>query len=142
VELSLSEPLLPEVTPEPTTSVEHWTAAVSRATEPCIVLGPLSLIVAASPSACTLLGFEDQDGAVGRHLFAGMLRLLDFGNGAPLPDSEIEKIPSVLAFSSGKLARGLIRIQAGSEVLTIDAIATPLFDGRKVVGSLTFFSRV
>jgi hypothetical protein len=141
VELSLSESLA-ETAPEPTSSVEHWVAAVSCAIEPCIVIDSLSMIVAASPTACTLLGLEDQESAAGRHLFAGVLRLLDFGNGAALPDIDREKIPPVLAYNSGKLSHGLIRVQAGDEVLTLDAIATPLFDGRKVVGSLTFFSRI
>jgi hypothetical protein len=103
----------------------------------------MSLIVAASPAACTLLGFADQADAVGCHLFAGTLRLLDFTSaGGPLPDSEIEKIPPVLACSSGRLARGLLRVQAGEEIRTVDAIAAPLFDGKRVVGSVTFFSQI
>jgi PAS domain-containing protein len=142
VELSLSDPLVSEDAPGPASSVEHWVAAVSCAIEPCIVIDSLSMIVAASPAACTLFGLEDQEAAVGRHLFTGVLRLIDFGNGAALPDIDREKIPPVLAYNSGKLSHGLLRVEAGDGTLTLDAIATPLFDGRKVVGSLTFFSRV
>ncbi len=141
VELSVS----PEAAvPEATGSVEHWATAVARASEPCLVLDALSSeIVALSPAAATMLGFSDQAAAVGLHLFAGVLRLLDFSSaGARLPDSEMEKIPPILACTSGRLARGLLRVQAGEEIRTVDAIATPLFDGRKVVGSLTFFSQI
>jgi len=144
VELSLSEPFAPDITvSEATGSLEHWATAVSSASEPCIVLDSLTMIMAASPAASTLLGFADQSAALGRHLFAGVLRLLDFTSaGGPLPDSELEKIPPVLACSSGRLARGLLRVQAGEEIRTVDAISAPLFDGRRVVGSLSFFSQV
>lgn len=137
VELSLSEP---EVSPA--SSVEHWVAAVSCAIEPCIIINSLSMILAASPAACTMFGLGDQETVVGRHLFGGVLRLIDFGNGATLPDIDREKIPPVLAYNSGKLSHGLLRVEAGDAVLTLDAIATPLFDGRQVVASLTFFSQV
>jgi hypothetical protein len=144
VELSLSEPFDDEVVvPEATGSLEHWATAVSSASEPCMVLDTLSMIMAASPAASVLLGFSDQAEALGRNLFAGVLRLLDFtSEGGLLPDGDMEKIPPVLACSSGRLARGLLRVQDGDEVRTVDAIATPLFDGRKVVGSLTFFSQI
>jgi PAS domain-containing protein len=138
VELSVSEPATPEVVPQPASSTEHWVAAVSGAAEPCLVIDSLSMILAASPSACSLLGFEDQEHAVGRHLFA--VRLIDFGEGAALPDSELEKIPPVLARSSGRLARGLLRVQSNGETRSIDAVSTPLFDGKKVVGSLSFLA--
>jgi hypothetical protein len=138
VELSLSEPVVPEVAPEPSSSTEHWVVAVSNAAEPCLMIDSLSMILAASPAACALLGFGDGERAVGRHLFA--VRLIDFGEGAPLSDSELEKIPPVLARSSGRLARGLMRVQTNGETRSIDAVATPLFDGKKVVGSLTFFA--
>jgi len=141
VELSLSEPLAPEVTSDPASSVEHWVAAVSCAIEPCVIIDSLSMILAASPAALIMFGLGDPVTAVGRNLF-GALRLLDFGNGAALPDIDREKIPPVLAYNSGKLSHGLLRVEAGGEVLTLDAIATPLFDGRKVVASLTFFSQV
>jgi len=145
VELSVSESLAPEGTlPEVTGSLEHWGTAVARAIEPCLVLDTLSSeIVAVSPAGATLLGFSSQAAAVGLHVFAGVLRLLDFTSaGARLPDSEMEKIPPILACTSGRLARGLLRVQAGAEIRTVDAIATPLFDGKRVVGSLTFFSEI
>ena len=144
VELSVSEPFAPGTIAAPAnSSLAHWAGTVAAATEPCLIIDSLSMIVSASPSACTLLGFANQAEAAGCHLFAGVLRLLDFTSaGAPLPDSEIEKIPPVLACSSGRLARGLLRVRSGSEIRTVDAIATPLFDLRKVVGSLTFFSPI
>ena len=67
VELSVSESFAADAPPtEPTSSLEHWATAVSTATEPCLVVDSFSTIVAASPAACTLLGFENQDDAVGR----------------------------------------------------------------------------
>lgn len=142
VELSLTEPLVPKVSPDPASSVEHWVAAVSCAIEPCIIIDSLSMLRAASPAACIMFGLGDQETAVGRHLFGGVLHLLDFGDGAALPDIDREKIPPILAYNSGKLSHGLLRVEAGGKVLTLDAIATPLFDGRQVIASLTFFSQV
>jgi hypothetical protein len=126
-----------------TGSLERWGATAARAVEACLVIDTLSTIVAASASACTLLGFACPAAALDRSLFAGVLRLLDFTSpGAALTDGDLEKIPPVLACSSGRLARGLLRVRSGDEVLTIDAIATPLFDRATVVGSLTFFSEI
>jgi PAS domain-containing protein len=144
IELSVSESFVPDpVQPVPTGSVEHWATAVRDAPEPCLVINSLSIVVAASPSACALLGFDVAKDAAGLHLFSGALRLLDFtAAGAALSDSDMEKIPPVLACSSGRLARGLLRVQSGAEVLTVDAIATPLFDGHTAAGSLTFFSKI
>ncbi len=144
IELSVSESYVPDpVQPEPTGSVEHWAAAVRGAPEPCLVINSLSIVVAASPSACALLGFDAEKGAAGLHLFSGSLRLLDFtAAGDAIADSEMEKIPPVLACSSGRLARALLRVQSGAEVLTVDAISAPLFDGHTPAGSLTFFSKI
>jgi hypothetical protein len=145
VELSLSEPFVPppEDGPDPGGALGRWAAAAAEADEPCMVIDAYSAIVALSRSACTLLGFRDQESAVHRHLFGGVLRLLDFtANPTALADGDLEKIPPILAFSSGRLARGLIRAQSGGEIRTLDAIATPLLDGDQVVGSLTFFSQI
>ncbi len=150
VELSVSDPFVPgareepleRVPPpqeEPKPSLERWAEAVCGASEPCLVVDSFSCIVAASSRACELLGLGEPDRAVGLSLFAGVLRLLDFtAAGAALGDGELEKIPPVLAISSERLARALMRVQSGCEVVTVDAVATPLFDGPKVVGSLTF----
>lgn len=142
VELSVSEPLVAgarDSQPAPPRSLDRWRAAVHGATEPCLVIDEYSCIVAASPRACELLGLGEPQRAVGLSLFAGVLRLLDFtAAGAALGDGELEKIPPVLAFSSQRLARALMRVQSGGEIVTVDAVATPLFDGPTVVGSLTF----
>jgi hypothetical protein len=125
-------------------ALARWGLATAAACEACLVVDALGAIVAASPSACVLLGFEHPRQAVRRHLQAGVLSLLDFTTpGVPLSESDLDKIPPLLAISSGLLARDLMRLRrAGGEVVTIDAISTPLQDGDKVVGSLTFFSRV
>jgi hypothetical protein len=61
-----------------------------------------------------------------------------------LYEPEIERIPPLLAIRSGRLARGLMRVQTdvGDAHLTVDAIATPLLVDGEVVASLTFFSAV
>ncbi len=139
VELSVTDPLAPQLRDQELASIDRWRAAVHGATEPCLVVDHLSRIVAASSRACELLGLGEPHMAIGLSLFAGVLRLLDFtAAGAALGDGELEKIPPVLAFSSERMARALMRVQSGGEVVTLDAIATPLFDGAKVVGSLTF----
>lgn len=142
VELSLTESYEPDPSvPALTGSVAHWASTVNGASEACLVLNSITLVMAASASACTMLGLPDQTEVFGTHLIAGPLRLLDFtGSGAALPDSDMEKIPPVLAFTSGRLARGLLRVKVGAEIRTVDAIATPLFDGSRVVGSLSFFA--
>lgn len=127
----------------PLGSLERWAAAARTAREPCLVIDELHRIVVASTGACELLGLGDPDAAVGLSLFAGVLRLVDFtAAAAPLSDGELEKIPPVLAFTSERLARGLLRIQSGDTLITVDAIATPLSDGPKTVGSLTFLVRI
>jgi hypothetical protein len=71
------------------------------------------------------------------------LPLVDFTAAASvLPDTEISKIPAVQALLSERLARGLVRVRVRDEIVTMDAVATPLFDGEETVGSLTFFCQV
>ncbi len=53
------------------------------------------------------------------------------------------RIPPVLALTSGRLARGLMRTRAQQgEIVTMDAVSTPLREGDTVIGSLTFFGIV
>ncbi|WP_345631976.1 hypothetical protein [Rugosimonospora acidiphila] len=100
-------------------------------------------IVAISAPACRLLGFPDEESAVGQSVRSGVIPLVDFTSPpVPLPDGDLEKIPLRLAYTSGRLARGLLRVQTATEVHTIDAVSTPLFEGDQPVGSLTFFSRI
>jgi PAS domain-containing protein len=143
VELSLTEPPVSARDSQPEDSLERWSRAVAAAQEPCLIIDAMSEIIAVSTSACELLGFPGQAAVVGRHLFGGILRLLDFTSvPSPLADGELEKIPPVLAFNSRRLARGLIRVRSGGVVRTIDAVATPLLDRDKVVGSLTFLTQI
>lgn len=124
-------------------TVDHWADAVDGATEPCIVIDAKAVVAAASPAACRLLGFADRSAAVGVCLHDGVLPLIDFAaTASPLPDTELAKIPPVQALLSERLARGLLRVRLGGDVVTIDAVATPLLEGSHVVGSLTFFCTV
>jgi PAS domain-containing protein len=142
VELSLSEPFVPAVAS--ITALERWRNAVVDATEACLVIDSVGTIVAVSAAASRLLGFESPEAATMANLFhEGVVRLLDFTSSASvLPDEDLRKTAPALALSSGRLARGLIRVRSGGQILTIDAISTPLFDGTELVGSLTFFAPV
>lgn len=149
VELSISEAFVPEArasTQSPQlSSLELWASTVAVASEPCLLIDAEMVIVAVSEAACQLLGLGSPATATGESLLDGVLRLVDFTQArTELPDTEIERIPPVLAISSGRLARGLLRVQSGpdGEPATVDAIATPLHDEGEVSGSLTFFCEV
>jgi len=146
VEFSISDPhqapvaVDPGEPPEP--GLERWAATVDGASEPCLVIDVDMIVVAMSASFEEMLGLGESP--VNRHLLDGdaVLRLLDFGDGRALEQVEVARMPPVLALSSSRLARGLIRIECASGPCTFDAIATPLTEDGKVVGSLTFFSAI
>jgi hypothetical protein len=119
----------------------HWARAVAGAVEPCLVIDASSVIVAMSPSCVAMMSLPESP--VGSDLRTGPLRLVDFSaEGGKLSDTEVAKVPPILALSSGRLARGLIRIRCGETPITLDAIATPIGPVEAVAGSLTFFSPV
>jgi len=83
------------------------------------------------------------EAAIGQCLYAGVLPLVDFTSAAAaVPEVELNKIPPVQALLSEHLARGLMRVRQGSDVITVDAVSTPLWEAHRVVGSLTFFCLV
>jgi PAS domain-containing protein len=141
VELSLSESLsVPIQGITDWNSVDRWTMAVDGATEPCLVIDVGAIIAAVSAPACALLGFQRPEDAVGQCLYADVLPLVDFTAAAgALAEGEVARIPPVLALTSGRLARGLMRTRAHGEIITMDALSTPLFESDTVIGSLTFF---
>jgi hypothetical protein len=150
VELSLSEAFVP-LDPAPghlptEDSFSRWLRTVAGADEPCLVIDTRLAIVAASVSCCRLLGLGQPAAAIGRPLVGGGLRLVDFTAArSQLPEPEIDKIPPILAVTSGRLARGLLRVLSstvGDADATVDAVATPVFRRHAVAGSLTFFSQV
>jgi PAS domain-containing protein len=150
VELSLTESLVPARCPAGAgddglaSSLERWAATVLHASEPCLVVDNDGMIVAASAACHELLGLGPAGTAAGRFLLDGVLRLVDFTAAREqLTDVEVGEIPPLLAQSSGRLARGLMRVHDGADFdVKLDAIATPLCDGNNVVGSLTFFSPI
>jgi hypothetical protein len=143
VELSLSGLSDTGETPRYSSSVDRWAKAVGAANEPCLLLDAAGVVVAASAGCGELLAFDPAD-AVGRRLVDGVLRLLDFSAvSGELPGWEVDKIPPLLAVKSGGLARGLLRFVCAAGVpSTVDAIAAPLRDGNRIVGSVTFFAPV
>jgi PAS domain-containing protein len=144
VELSLSESTVPRRDADEALRVlDRWADAVAASSQPCLVIDGHSAIVVASSSVCNLLGLPKPINAAGLSLLGGALRLLDFTTaGEALSEADLKKIPPVLAITSRRLARGLLRVQVGDEKRTIDVIATPLLDDGAVVGSLSFFIRV
>ncbi len=140
VELSWGSPTLAETWISDSNSVHRWASTVAGAYEPCMVVDRRSYIAAASMPACRLLGFEGPDDAIGRRLFDRCLPLLDFtAEGSTLSDEDLARIPPVLALSSGLLARGVLRVRTRGDIITMDAVSTPLRDHERVIGSLTFF---
>ncbi|HEY8532393.1 MAG TPA: hypothetical protein VIL44_00740 [Micromonospora sp.] len=148
VELSLSEAFLPrschDAFPSARSSFDRWQAAVADAAEPCLIIDADTVIRAISLSGCHLLGLGVPTSVIGRALLDGVLRLVDFTAArTELPAEEVDKIPPLLALSSGRLARGLLRVEPpGAEAATIDAISTPLWQNGNVAGSLSFFAPV
>jgi hypothetical protein len=141
VELSITD--LGPVTPPPPVHdpLGHWVRAVSGAVEPCLVIDNRAVIVAMSPSCVAMFGLPKSP--VGASLRTGPLRLIDFStSGDKLSDQEVGKVPPILAVTSGRLARGLIRVRCEDAVCTLDAIATPIGPPETVAGSLTFLSSV
>jgi PAS domain-containing protein len=138
VELSVSET---HTRPRQTaSSLARWATAVADAEEPSLVIDYQEVIVGISASFQAMLGLTQT--AIGAAAIGGVLQLLDFADGNDLGDSEIVKAPPLLALSSGRLARGLIRVRCADGACTFDAISTPLLDRGQITGSLTFFSAV
>jgi hypothetical protein len=135
----------PGAYPAAGTSFSRWAATVAAASEACLVIDAACTIVAASASCCRLFGLGEPATAAGQPLLEAGLRLVDFtAAGGALTETEVEKIPPLLAVTSGRAARGLLRVRwpSGPGAATLDAIAAPLLDGDTVAGSLTFFSIV
>ncbi|WP_433530520.1 PAS domain-containing protein [Micromonospora sp. CA-263727] len=149
VELSLSEVFAPAPgtpTEQGYDNIGRWSVTVSSADEPCLLIDADTRVVAVSTAGCELLGLGAPEDVIGLPLLDGGLRLLDFtAYRGELANPEIDKIPPLLALSSGRLARGLLRIGAateGASDATVDAISTPVLTDGAVAGSLTFFSEV
>ncbi|WP_319459231.1 PAS domain-containing protein [Micromonospora sp. RTP1Z1] len=149
VDLSLSEVFAPAAgtpTEQESDNFEQWSSTVSHAAEPCLLIDADTTVVAISSSGCELLCLGAPEDVIGRPLLDGGLRLVDFtANSSELTEQETDKIPPLLALHSGRLARGLLRVQEpGTDApgTTVDAISTPVLADDSVAGSLTFFSVV
>ena len=127
-----------------TDPLERWAASLTAAEESCLVIDASWIIVAASRPCARLFRLNQPGELTGRDLLdPEVLYLIDFtAAGNELGESERQKIPPLLALTSGRLARGLMRIRNGDENRTLDSIATPLRQDGEVVGSLSFFAVV
>lgn len=150
VELSLTEPLAAirargPLDLDPVTNLDRWVAVVFGAVEPCLIIDPDSVILATSPACCELFELGNPSATVGKFL-RGALQLVDFTAAkGELATTESDKIPPLLALSSRRLARGLMRVQCGPDPVhsrTVDAISTPIWEGTRPAGSLTFFAEI
>ncbi len=156
VELSLSDERARGGQPDKASStVRRWAEVVSGAEEPCVVLDADGVIVSCSPAGLALLGGADAgsganagSGADSGEVWIGrglldVLHLVDLtADSAPLAAWESERVPPLLALSSGGLARGVMRFRLRDVTRTVDAVSTPLRDGAAVAGSLTFLARM
>jgi hypothetical protein len=126
-------------------SLDRWASVVIGAAEPSLVLAGDSTIIAASASCAKMIGLGDPETARGYRLRDAGVHLVDFTTSLDeLDPTEADKIPPLLAISSRRLARGLMRVACPrtKAACTMDAVATPLWDGATVVGSLTFFAEI
>lgn len=123
--------------------VDSWLEAVSEAEEPCLLLDAGGIMIGASRPCVAVLGAESADDLLGRGLLEDVIDLVDFTAAQErLQEAQLERLPPLLALTSGALARGLLRIRAGETVRTLDAVSTPLRAHGQLVGSLTFFHRI
>ncbi|GAA2350937.1 hypothetical protein Cme02nite_24090 [Catellatospora methionotrophica] len=139
IELSLS-PLEP-IAVDP---LHSWSVPVSSAEESCLVIDASGVIVAASTAWIRLLSVERPSELAGHHV-RDVLCLIDFtAAGNELGEAEREQIPPLLALTSKRPARGLLRVRGaqGAPSRTLDAVSTPLWQSGQVVGSLSFFAAV
>ena len=119
-------------------SAAAWAERVTQAQESCLQLDDRGRVVAIS-SGCAMALNLDATAAIGRAL-RDLVVLVDFtATGVPVDDPELQ-LPPLKALRSGSLARGLVRLRLGREVLTTyDVVGVPLAGG---VGALGFFAEV
>lgn len=121
-----------------------WAAAVSAASEPCVLLDHDAAVLAVSPAFAELVGVPVAQ-LTGALLFQTVLTVLDFRVGMPAPAEEVSRVPPLVALSAGALARSLLRVRRpDGTCLTLDAVSSPLHgspDG-EVDASVTFLHAV
>jgi PAS domain-containing protein len=120
--------------------LDAWLSAVADAEELCLILDAGGVIMGASPPCVRLFGAGSIEELLGRGLLEDVVALLDFSDAADrLPEWQLHRLPPLMAIGSGAPSRGLIRMRTGGEVITLDAVATPLRVAGELAGSLTFF---
>lgn len=141
--VDITDELIPsQRTPGAVHGLEAWHRAVAEAEDPCLLLDAEGMIASVSMPCVQLLGAYAPEQLLGRGMLDD-LDLVDFtATPQPLLPLQLARIPPLLALSSGTLARGLLRIRAGTDIRILDAVATPLRGQGEVVGSLTFFHPV
>lgn len=119
-------------------SVAEWAKRITEAQETCLLLDDRGRVVALS-AGCALSLNLDPRTAHGKPL-RELVALVDFSaTGLPVEDPELQ-LPPLKALRSATMARGLVRLRLGREVVTTyDVVGVPLAGG---VGALGFFSEV
>jgi hypothetical protein len=120
--------------------LDEWTTAVSSAATPSLLVDTDCIVLAISKPAADLFATRVTR-ALGRSLL-DLVTLVDFGTGASTYDYAA-RIPPVAAARGGAITRGLFRIDVGDRTVTVDAIASPLYDDtREPVGSISFLADI
>jgi hypothetical protein len=133
----------PEPAPEPVARtlhldgspvVEAWAPRVREASEAMLLVDATGRLIALSAAAGTLLGLDPT--ATAGALLLDLVRVVDFTAAAvPVPDPEVQ-LPPLRAIATGRLNRGLVRLQSGHLVRSYDVVGVPLSDGAGAVGFL------
>ena len=138
--------LAPEPEPEPVARtlhldgspvVEAWAPRVREAAEAMLLVDASGRLIALSAAAGRLLGL-DPTAATGAMLL-DLVQVVDFTAAAvPVPDPDVQ-LPPLRALATGRLNRGLVRLQSGHVVRSYDVVGVPLSEAAGAVG---FFATV
>jgi PAS domain-containing protein len=139
-------PLVPATECEPAPAVEPlaaWVAVAAGSPDACLVLDDRGRVAGCSEPAAELLG-ELSARMLGRPLVGDVIELVDFSANAGPGDSYALRIPPLLALTSERPTRGLLRVRHGDgRRVTLDAVSAPVHaPGGALAGSVSFLTAV
>lgn len=146
-EQGLSRLLIPLVRleaprPKPEDVLTAWSKLAEDSADPCFVLDPCGVVVAASTRAAELLGDYGPDQVVG-HPLLDVVDLVDF-HGGTAGAVYADRIAPLQALGGDTLSRGLLRVRlADGATRTLDAVAAPVHDAQgQVAGVVAFLASI
>jgi PAS domain-containing protein len=130
----------PELRVEP---LAAWVAVASGSVDACLVLDDRGRVAGCSQPAGELLGELPKE-MVGRPLVGDVIEVVDFSAQAGPGDSYALRIPPLLALTSERPTRGLLRVRHGNgRRVTLDAVSAPVHAvGGILAGSVSFFTAI